>query len=407
MLSMQSSPGAHSASDEFSGFVSQGPPGVQSFPSISKSGHYPHQDPEHQDEQGQQPRQQQQPTRGGDVPLPSHGAASHHTTDVDNQVASPYQPSTKPLPPAPPSGLTPEAKWAALSTPVWTPSCEVQADGLEGSTSNSDSEDLPGLVSDAPSSSGSAPDADWDLSGLPDPVTDTDSDSGDLPDRVSDTASGTGNAHRQVSSVAGGETLVSYVWNEGGCACPRGCEALVREPTVYCYRCGPCGRGKTSDSHWCACHSKCGGALCQPVDESAPRHGLPSWCLGQGGCETFCTIEDTTTELPPNFETGGGGGGAAARALGGGPGDTLIARSEPTGSTAVPLAAVLSRFETRVEYVIGTCSILVGEGRTDPRLESARASLLAVTVRLTRANPDYSHCFSQPHTRYQIPRSDR
>ena len=61
MLSMQSSPGAHSASDEFSGLVSQGPPGVQSFPSTSKPGHYPHQDPEHQDEQGQQPRQQQPP----------------------------------------------------------------------------------------------------------------------------------------------------------------------------------------------------------------------------------------------------------------------------------------------------------------------------------------------------------
>ena len=87
--------------------TNQDPPGVpssSSFPSsLTEPGQLPHhQDPEHPGEQ----------ERGGDGPFPPHGAASHHTTDVDNQVASQYQPSTKPLPPAPLSGSTPEAKWA-------------------------------------------------------------------------------------------------------------------------------------------------------------------------------------------------------------------------------------------------------------------------------------------------------
>ena len=66
---MQSSPGELTVSGDFPDLLNQGPPGVQStFSPISKPGHYPHQDPEHQG------AGQQEPNRGGGP----HGAASHH-----------------------------------------------------------------------------------------------------------------------------------------------------------------------------------------------------------------------------------------------------------------------------------------------------------------------------------------
>ena len=74
---------------------------------------------------------------------------------------------------------------------------------------------------------------------------------------------------------------------------------------------------------------------------------------------------------------------------------TLVTSSS---SPCTTLRLTEQRHTERVEYVVEAASVLVEAGRTDSRLEAARANILAVVAQMARVNPEYRHCFQQPHT---------